>query len=167
MYLWIFCFVFFIQIKQEFRRITNIPLEQTFMHKLDEYAPKLVRLMKDKGGVVGLKMRWLLDRPSQVCLFGLFICFTGRWAYFFSHSQTRTHHKPHFTRTLHVLQTQKQTYAFLCFHSTVHCVRIMLMFMFLICSQKQSIEMRRETVIRSLILYLGEKQEELFEGCLV
>jgi len=43
----------------------------------------------------------------------------------------------------------------------------MVMFMFLICSQKQSIEMRRETVIRSLILYLGEKQEELFEDCLV
>ncbi|KAM7405404.1 hypothetical protein PAMP_012669 [Pampus punctatissimus] len=32
---------------------------------------------------------------------------------------------------------------------------------------KQSIEMRRETVIRSLILYLGEKDEELFEDCLV
>ncbi|CAK6970931.1 hypothetical protein JOB18_023258 [Scomber scombrus] len=31
---------------------------------------------------------------------------------------------------------------------------------------KQSIEMRRETIIRSLILYLGEKEEELFEGCL-
>ncbi|XP_061838112.2 uncharacterized protein [Nerophis lumbriciformis] len=33
-------------------------------------------------------------------------------------------------------------------------------------SQKQSIEMRRETIIRSLILYLGEKEEELFEDCL-
>ena len=55
----------------------------------------------------------------------------------------------------------------LCFHLTVHCVCIMVMFMFLICSQKQSIEMRRETIIRSLILYLGEKEEELFEDCLV
>lgn len=27
--------------------------------------------------------------------------------------------------------------------------------------------MRRETVLRSLILYLGEKEEELFEDCLV
>ncbi|XP_051960854.1 uncharacterized protein LOC127628167 isoform X2 [Xyrauchen texanus] len=32
-------------------------------------------------------------------------------------------------------------------------------------SRNQSIEMRRETVIRSLILYLGEKEEELFEDC--
>ncbi|CAM4683345.1 unnamed protein product [Leuciscus chuanchicus] len=30
-------------------------------------------------------------------------------------------------------------------------------------SRNQSIEMRRETVIHSLILYLGEKEEELFE----
>jgi len=27
--------------------------------------------------------------------------------------------------------------------------------------------MRRESVIRSLILYLGEKEEDLFEDCLV
>ena len=38
----------------------------------------------------------------------------------------------------------------MCFHLTVHCVCIMVMFMFLICSQKQSIEMRRETDIYSL-----------------
>ncbi|KAM7388586.1 hypothetical protein PAMP_024751 [Pampus punctatissimus] len=37
---------------------------------------------------------------------------------------------------------------------------------FLSEKKKQSIEMRRETVIRSLILYLGEKDEELFEDCL-
>ncbi|KAM7370536.1 hypothetical protein PAMP_010072 [Pampus punctatissimus] len=84
------------EIKEEFRRITTIPLEQTFMCKLDEYTPKLITLMKAKGGAVGIKMRPLLDRLSQ----------------------------------------------------------------------KQSIEMRRETVIRSLILYLGEKDEELFEDCL-
>ncbi|KAE8299862.1 hypothetical protein D5F01_LYC02280 [Larimichthys crocea] len=83
-------------IKEEFRRITTIPLEQTFMHKLDEYTPKLITLMKAKGGAVGNKMRPHLDRLSQ----------------------------------------------------------------------KQRIEMRRETVIRSLILYLGEKEEELFEDCL-
>ncbi|RXN38416.1 immunoglobulin light [Labeo rohita] len=34
-----------------------------------------------------------------------------------------------------------------------------------ILSQNQNIEMRREAVIRSLILYLGEKEEELFEDC--
>ncbi|CAL8242066.1 unnamed protein product [Merluccius merluccius] len=84
------------EIKEEFGRITTIPLEQTFMHKLDEYTPKVIKLIKAKGGLVGIKMRPLLDRLSQ----------------------------------------------------------------------KQSIEMRRETVIRSLILYLGEKEEELFEDCL-
>ncbi|KAK0148779.1 hypothetical protein N1851_010862 [Merluccius polli] len=83
-------------IKEEFGRITTILLEQTFMHKLDEYTPKLIKLIKAKGGLVGIKMRPLLDRLSQ----------------------------------------------------------------------KQSIEMRRETVIRSFILYLGEKEEELFEDCL-
>nr|XP_061785574.1 uncharacterized protein LOC133576400 isoform X2 [Nerophis lumbriciformis] len=66
------------------------------MHKLDEHTPKLITLMKAKGGAVGIKMRPLLDRLSQ----------------------------------------------------------------------KQSIEMRRETIIRSLILYVGEKEEELFEDCL-
>ncbi|KAK0135546.1 hypothetical protein N1851_028591 [Merluccius polli] len=84
------------EIKEEFGRITTIPLEQTFMHKLDEYTPKVIKLIKGKGGLVGIKMRPLLDRLSQ----------------------------------------------------------------------KQSIEMRHETVIRSLILYLGEKEEELFEDCL-
>ncbi|KAI9516495.1 hypothetical protein NQZ68_015997 [Dissostichus eleginoides] len=33
-------------------------------------------------------------------------------------------------------------------------------------SQNQSIDMRRDSVIRSLILYLGEKQQDLFEDCL-
>ncbi|XP_061910675.1 uncharacterized protein LOC133654370 [Entelurus aequoreus] len=83
-------------IKEEFRRITTIPLERTFMHKLDEHTPKRITQMKAKGGAVGIKMRPLLDRLSQ----------------------------------------------------------------------KQSILMRRETIIRSLILYLGEKEEELFEDCL-
>ena len=56
-----------IQINEEFRRITTIPLEQTFMHKLDEYTPKLIALMEAKGGVMGIKMRPLLDRVSEVC----------------------------------------------------------------------------------------------------
>ncbi len=37
----------------------------------------------------------------------------------------------------------------------------------IIYSQNQNIEMRREAVIWSLILYLGEKEEELFEDCQV
>ncbi len=37
----------------------------------------------------------------------------------------------------------------------------------IIYSQNQNIEMRREAVIRSRILYLDEKEEELFEDCQV
>ncbi len=40
-------------------------------------------------------------------------------------------------------------------------------FKIIIYSQNQNIEMRHEAVIRSLILYLGEKEEELFEDCQV
>ncbi len=40
-------------------------------------------------------------------------------------------------------------------------------FKIIIYSQNQNIEMRREAVFRSLILYLGEKEEELFEDCQV
>ncbi|KAI4872416.1 hypothetical protein NFI96_031728, partial [Prochilodus magdalenae] len=84
------------EIKEEFRRITTVSLEQSFMYKLDYYTPKLLVLMKSKGGVVGTKLRPHLDKVYE----------------------------------------------------------------------KQSIEMRRDAVIRSLILYLGEKEEELFEDCL-
>ncbi|MEQ2274392.1 hypothetical protein XENORESO_020158, partial [Xenotaenia resolanae] len=84
------------EIKEEFRRITTISLEQTFMYKLDHYTPKLTTLMKGKGGVVGTKLRLFLDKLSQ----------------------------------------------------------------------SLTIEMRREAIIRSLILHLGEKEEELFEYCL-
>lgn len=83
------------EIKEEFRRITTVSLEQSFMYKLDHYTTKLIALMMAKGGVIGTKLRPFMDRLSQ----------------------------------------------------------------------NQSIEMRRETVIRSLILYLGEKEEELFEDC--
>ncbi|KAG1960360.1 hypothetical protein F2P79_006252 [Pimephales promelas] len=84
------------EIKEEFRRITTISLEQRFMFRLDQFTPRLIALMKAKGGVVGTKLRPFLDKLSQT----------------------------------------------------------------------QSIEMRRESVIRSLILYLGEKEEDLFEDCL-
>uniref|UniRef100_A0A8C1ABN1 Uncharacterized protein n=1 Tax=Cyprinus carpio carpio TaxID=630221 RepID=A0A8C1ABN1_CYPCA len=46
------------QIKEEFRRITTVSLEETFTRKLDEYTPGLVRA---KGGAAGCKMRPLLD----------------------------------------------------------------------------------------------------------
>ena len=90
-----------IQIKEEFRRITTIPLERTFMHKLDEHTPKLITLMKAKGGAVGIKMRPLLDRLSQVCLFCLFIQYVLQGAgptFFLTHRHiqyTHIQHKPH------------------------------------------------------------------------
>ena len=55
------------QIKEEFRRITTIALEQTFLNKLDGYTPKLLDLMKAKGGEVGTKLRPFLFKLSQVC----------------------------------------------------------------------------------------------------
>uniref|UniRef100_A0A9J8DKI6 Sterile alpha motif domain-containing 3-like n=1 Tax=Cyprinus carpio carpio TaxID=630221 RepID=A0A9J8DKI6_CYPCA len=55
------------QIKEEFRRITTVSLEETFMRKLDEYTPGLLRLMRAKGGAAGCKMRPLLDTLNDEC----------------------------------------------------------------------------------------------------
>uniref|UniRef100_A0A803K3W8 Uncharacterized protein n=1 Tax=Xenopus tropicalis TaxID=8364 RepID=A0A803K3W8_XENTR len=49
------------QIKQEFRIITAVALEETFMSKLDGYTPKLLELTNAKGGVARLKMKPVLD----------------------------------------------------------------------------------------------------------
>ncbi|KAF3841504.1 hypothetical protein F7725_007366, partial [Dissostichus mawsoni] len=51
-------------IKAEFGRITTISLEQSFMYKLDHYKPKLIALMKAKGGVLGTKLRPFLEKQS-------------------------------------------------------------------------------------------------------
>ncbi|KAK0137701.1 hypothetical protein N1851_026095 [Merluccius polli] len=60
-------------IKEEFRRITTVSLEETFMLKLDEYTPgaSFIKLcvkpsvdhclMRARGGAAGSKMRPLLD----------------------------------------------------------------------------------------------------------
>ncbi|XP_028434333.1 uncharacterized protein LOC114555819 [Perca flavescens] len=53
------------QIKEEFRRITTILLEQTFLSKLDFYTPKLLEIFGTKGGVAGTKMRPMLNSLSQ------------------------------------------------------------------------------------------------------
>lgn len=39
------------QIKEEFRRITAVHLEQTFLTKLDFYTPKLQSYLKQKAGL--------------------------------------------------------------------------------------------------------------------
>ncbi|KAG1949506.1 hypothetical protein F2P79_011428 [Pimephales promelas] len=54
------------QIKEEFRRITTVSLEETFMRKLDEYTLGLLRLMRAKGGAAGCKMRPLLDTLNDI-----------------------------------------------------------------------------------------------------
>ncbi|KTF74419.1 hypothetical protein cypCar_00047951, partial [Cyprinus carpio] len=53
------------EIKEEFRRLTTISLEQSFMNRLDAYTPKMITLMKLKGGVVGTKLRPYMDILSQ------------------------------------------------------------------------------------------------------
>ncbi len=58
-----------IQIKEEFRRITTVSLEQSFMYKLDHYTTKRIALMMAKGGVIGTKLRPFMDRLSRVGLF--------------------------------------------------------------------------------------------------
>ncbi|KAL2093349.1 hypothetical protein ACEWY4_010661 [Coilia grayii] len=56
------------QVKKEFRRITAIPLESTFLDKLDSYTPQLLSVMRTKGGVAGTKIRPMLDTLCQVLL---------------------------------------------------------------------------------------------------
>ncbi|XP_073330049.1 uncharacterized protein [Pagrus major] len=53
------------QIKEEFRRLTTISLEETFLLKLDGYTPRLLQLMFAKGGVARSKMRPLLNTVNE------------------------------------------------------------------------------------------------------
>lgn len=49
-----FYFVFYVfQINAEFQRITTIPLETTFMARLDSCTPLLTSVFAKKGGVTG------------------------------------------------------------------------------------------------------------------
>nr|XP_020469067.1 uncharacterized protein LOC109967668 [Monopterus albus] len=54
-----------LQVKEEFRRITTVSLEDTFMRKLDAYTPRLLQLMRAKGGAVGSRMHPLLDTVNE------------------------------------------------------------------------------------------------------
>jgi hypothetical protein len=56
-----------IQIKEDFRRITTVALESTFIQKLDEYTPKLLDLFKTKGGAVKEDKQKILE-----VLYGVF-----------------------------------------------------------------------------------------------
>ncbi|XP_076745832.1 uncharacterized protein LOC112433483 isoform X2 [Maylandia zebra] len=82
-----------VQICEEFKRITTVSLESTFLARLDQCTPKLMALTLSKGGAAGLRMRQIKD---------------------------------------------------------------MLL-------QDNTVEKRREIAIRCLIVYLGEKEDDLFK----
>ncbi|MGH0122391.1 UNVERIFIED_CONTAM: hypothetical protein FKN15_014822 [Acipenser sinensis] len=47
--------------EEEFRRITTIQLESTFMEKLDCYMPRLLSLFMKKGGAAGVKLQGIQE----------------------------------------------------------------------------------------------------------
>ncbi|XP_058481854.1 sterile alpha motif domain-containing protein 3-like isoform X2 [Solea solea] len=49
------------QISEEFKRITTVNLQSTFLAKLDQCTPKLMALTQSKGGAAGLKIRNIKD----------------------------------------------------------------------------------------------------------
>ncbi|KAL7851995.1 hypothetical protein SRHO_G00084140 [Serrasalmus rhombeus] len=53
------------QITAEFRRITTVALEETFMLKLDWYTPRLIQLFRAKGGAAGARMHPLLNDVNE------------------------------------------------------------------------------------------------------
>ncbi|XP_076020564.1 uncharacterized protein LOC143011539 [Genypterus blacodes] len=81
------------QINEEFKRITIVSLESTFMAKLDHCTPKLMDVVSSRGGATGMRIRQIKDMLFQY----------------------------------------------------------------------NTIEVRREVAIRCLVVYLGEKQDDLFK----
>ncbi|CDQ68104.1 unnamed protein product [Oncorhynchus mykiss] len=64
------------QIKEEFRRITTVALESTFIQNLDEYTPNLLDLFKSKGGAVKADMQNILE-----VLYGVFAGIKCKYLY--------------------------------------------------------------------------------------
>ncbi|XP_071800991.1 uncharacterized protein [Asterias amurensis] len=48
------------EIEAEFMRITTVRLQSQFMAQLDKNAPKLIQLMKSRGGAAGIKIQEIL-----------------------------------------------------------------------------------------------------------
>ncbi|KAL6481005.1 hypothetical protein MHYP_G00090850 [Metynnis hypsauchen] len=82
-----------IQICEEFKRITTINLESSFMAKLDQYCPKLMELVSSRGGAAKMKINQIKGTTLE----------------------------------------------------------------------DHTIERRREVAIRCMVVYLGEKEEDLFK----
>lgn len=55
-----------LQIEEEFKRITTLRLERTFLTNLDKHTPKLLEAFRKKGGNAGAKMKPLLDSVNEV-----------------------------------------------------------------------------------------------------
>ncbi|XP_054587898.1 uncharacterized protein [Nothobranchius furzeri] len=53
------------QIKEEFKRLTTVHLEQTFLSSLDRFTPKLLAMFQKKGGTAGTKIRPMLDSLNE------------------------------------------------------------------------------------------------------
>ena len=47
-------------------RITTIGLQRKFMAQLDKYTPKLLTLLRSKGGIAGRKVNDILSGIDQV-----------------------------------------------------------------------------------------------------
>ncbi|XP_036004043.1 uncharacterized protein LOC118566352 isoform X3 [Fundulus heteroclitus] len=54
------------QINQEFRRITTVSLETTFLAKLDQYSPKIMYLLSSRGGTAKMKIQNMLVQDNSV-----------------------------------------------------------------------------------------------------
>ncbi|RXN21972.1 sterile alpha motif domain-containing 3-like protein [Labeo rohita] len=53
------------QIKEQFKRITTIHLERTFLSRLDGYTTKLLEIFRRKGGTAGTKIKPMLDSLNE------------------------------------------------------------------------------------------------------
>ncbi|CAM4425650.1 unnamed protein product [Leuciscus chuanchicus] len=54
------------QVKEEFRRLTAVELETTFMANLDKHTDALLSLFRTKGGKAGQQIREILIMLNQV-----------------------------------------------------------------------------------------------------
>lgn len=55
-----------LQINEEFKRITALRIESTFMAKLDHCTPKLMDVASSKGGATGVGIRQIKDMLHEV-----------------------------------------------------------------------------------------------------
>ncbi|XP_049912368.1 uncharacterized protein LOC126397547 [Epinephelus moara] len=70
------------QISQEFRRITTVSLETTFMAKLDQFSPKIMSLLSSRGGAAKMNIQRIqnmlleddsVERRREVAIRGLVV----------------------------------------------------------------------------------------------